>query len=119
MGLGNERQRTRFGIFEALRLRDCAERSHPSSAPESRRQCDFPHCDVYCFPATRARNGILSRANESAGGKATQHAWPNERSISTRQILSCRRRFKPQLILKYPCINSLPKTRRYEFCLLS
>ena len=37
MGLGNERQRTRSWIFEALRLRDGAKRSHPPGAPESGR----------------------------------------------------------------------------------
>ncbi len=84
-------------IPKTFRLGDCAQRPHPPSASEGRRERDVPYCDVYCVSPARTWNGAITGSHESAGRTAAQPARPNKRRLQARQNGPCGRRLQPQL----------------------
>ena len=84
LGLGHRRRRAGARPAEALRLGDRAQRPHPSGDAEGRRQRHLPYRALDRFPATCARHGALTRADEGRRRQAAQAARHRQRHFSSR-----------------------------------
>ena len=76
VGMGHRGFRRRAGAVEAVRIGDGAERTHPSGAAESRRQCRVAHGDVARVSAADTGPGRHRRARTGhrSGRRARQVA---------------------------------------------
>ncbi len=74
LGLGHRRRRTGALISQALRLGDGAQRPHPPSDAEGRRQRHLPHRALDRVSAAGAGHRAFARTDESPRRQAAQHA---------------------------------------------